>query len=88
MNFHVHHVACRFNILAKVSNKTGELIEDTPEFLVKGDSAIVEFTPIKPMTIETFKTYPPLGRICVRDNRETVAVGIVKQIVRRTGHVF
>ena len=27
VNFHVHHVACRFNILAKVSQK-GELIED------------------------------------------------------------
>ena len=78
VNFHTGHVACKFKILATIDQKTGKVIERDPESIKKGDSAIVEMRPIKPMTLETFKTYPPLGRICVRDNRETVAVGIVK----------
>ena len=77
VNFHVHHVACRFNILALADKMTCKFIEDAPEFLKRGDMAFVEMTPIKPMTLETFKTYPPLGRICVRDNRDTVAYGTV-----------
>jgi elongation factor 1-alpha len=30
------------------------------------------------MCVETFTTYPPLGRFAVRDMRQTVAVGVIK----------
>ena len=32
------------------------------------------------MCVETFTEYPPLGRFAVRDMRQTVAVGVIKQV--------
>lgn len=40
-----------------------------------GDAAIVKMVPSKPMCVEAFTEYPPLGRFAVRDMRQTVAVG-------------
>ncbi len=33
--------------------------------------------------VETFTAYPPLGRFAVRDMRQTVAVGVVKEVVKK-----
>lgn len=38
--------------------------------------------PSKPMCVESFNEYPPLGRFAVRDMRQTVAVGVIKSVVR------
>merc|ERR1719317_570689 len=35
-------------------------------------------TPSKPMCVEPFSEFPPLGRFAVRDMRQTVAVGVIK----------
>jgi len=35
------------------------------------------------MCVETFSEYPPLGRFAVRDMRQTVAVGVIKEVVRK-----
>ena len=43
-----------------------------------GDAAIVELVPSKPMCVEAFSEFPPLGRFAVRDMRQTVAVGVIK----------
>ena len=45
--------------------------------------------PTKPMCVETFGTYPPLGRFAVRDMRQTVAVGVIKAVEKKdaTGKV-
>ena len=37
-------------------------------------------TPQKPMVVESFQAYPPLGRFAVRDMRQTVAVGVIKGV--------
>ena len=37
-------------------------------------------TPTKPMCVEPFSEYPPLGRFAVRDMRQTVAVGVIKSV--------
>ena len=34
--------------------------------------------PSKPMCVEAFSKYAPLGRFAVRDMRKTVAVGVIK----------
>jgi hypothetical protein len=39
--------------------------------------------PTKPMCVETFGTYPPLGRFAVRDMRQTVAVGVIKAVEKK-----
>lgn len=44
----------------------------------KSHSAIVKMIPSKPMCVEAFTEYPPLGRFAVRDMRQTVAVGVIK----------
>ena len=36
--------------------------------------------PTKPMCVEAFSDYPPLGRFAVRDMRQTVAVGVIKAV--------
>jgi len=38
--------------------------------------------PSKPMCVEAFSEYPPLGRFAVRDMRKTVAVGVIKSVDR------
>lgn len=46
----------------------------------KGDAVIAVLTPSKPMCVEGFKEYAPLGRFAVRDMRQTVAVGVIKSV--------
>lgn len=41
--------------------------------------------PQKPMCVEVFNDYPPLGRFAVRDMRQTVAVGIIKAVNKKDG---
>lgn len=45
-----------------------------------GDAGIIELIPTKPMCVETFTEYAPLGRFAVRDMRQTVAVGVIKAV--------
>jgi len=44
---------------------------------------MVEMIPQKPMVVEVFSQYPPLGRFAVRDMRQTVAVGVIKETTRK-----
>ena len=55
-------------------------MEDAPKFVKSGDSAIVKMIPSKPMCVEAYTDYPPLGRFAVRDMRQTVAVGVIKSV--------
>ena len=41
--------------------------------------------PSKPMCVESFNEYPPLGRFAVRDMRQTVAVGVIKSVEKTSG---
>merc|ERR1711997_1137561 len=81
---HTAHVACRFDkLLEKIDRRTGKKVEDSPKFIKSGDAAIVEMLPSKPMCVETFSEYAPLGRFAVRDMRQTVAVGIIKEVTKK-----
>ena len=48
-----------------------------------GDAAYVKMVPTKPMCVEPFTSYPPLGRFAVRDMRQTVAVGVIKAVEKK-----
>jgi len=39
--------------------------------------------PQKPMCVEAFTDYAPLGRFAVRDMRQTVAVGVIKSVTKK-----
>jgi len=80
LDCHTAHIACRFNKLITLMNKrTGAVIEENPKSAKSGQAVLVDMIPSKPMCVETYKDYPPLGRFAVRDMRKTVAVGIIKQ---------
>merc|ERR1711934_1199695 len=79
LDYHTAHIACKFaEILEKVDRRTGKSTEDAPKFIKSGDAAIVKLLPSKPMCVEPFAEFPPLGRFAVRDMRQTVAVGVIK----------
>jgi elongation factor 1-alpha len=35
------------------------------------------------MCVEKFQEFPPLGRFAVRDMKQTVAVGVIKEVERK-----
>jgi elongation factor 1-alpha len=83
LDCHTSHIACKFNNLeAAIDKRTGKTKEANPKSIKTGDAAIVEMVPTKPMCVEAFSEYPPLGRFAVRDMRKTVAVGVIKQVTR------
>jgi len=85
LDCHTSHIACKFQeIKAKIDRRTNKVQEENPKFIKKGDSAIVDFLPSKPMVVESFVEYPPLGRFAVRDMRATVAVGVVKSVKKKS----
>lgn len=84
LDCHTTHTACKFEaLLSKIDRRTGKSIEDNPEFIKTGDAAMVKLLPSKPMCVETFKDYPPLGRFAVRDMKQTVAVGVIKAVAKK-----
>jgi len=79
LDCHTAHIACKFaEIKEKVDRRTGKSTEDNPKFIKSGDAAIVKLIPSKPMCVEPFSDFAPLGRFAVRDMRQTVAVGVIK----------
>lgn len=84
LDCHTSHIACKFaELLEKVDRRTGKKLEDNPGGVKSGDSAIVKIVPSKPMCVEAFSQYAPLGRFAVRDMKTTVAVGVVKEVEKR-----
>ena len=76
---HTAHVACKFvGIRDRMDRRTGKILEANPESIHNGDAAIVTLEPCKPLCVEAFSDFPALGRFVVRDNKQTVAVGIIK----------
>lgn len=81
LDCHTAHIACRFaDLQQKVDRRTGKVTEEAPKSLKSGDAAIIKLIPSKPMVVETFTDFPPLGRFAVRDMRQTVAVGVIKGV--------
>merc|ERR1711937_899943 len=81
LDCHTAHIACKFSeLLEKIDRRSGKKIEDNPTKVKSGDAAIVKLVPSKPMCVESFQQYPPLGRFAVRDMRQTVAVGVIKSV--------
>jgi len=84
LDCHTAHIACKFaELLEKVDRRSGKTIEDAPKFLKSGEAAMVKMIPSKPMCVEKFADYPPLGRFAVRDMRQTVAVGVIKEVEKK-----
>nr|AAF63516.1 translation elongation factor 1a [Capsicum annuum] len=84
LDCHTSHIAVKFGeILTKIDRWSGKELEKEPKFLKNGDAGMVKMIPTKPMVVETFAENPPLGRFAVRDMRQTVAVGVVKNVDKK-----
>lgn len=80
--FHIH--------TAQFAGKITELVEKKdpksgasmgkPDFIKTGDVAVVKVQPLKPIVIEKFADFAPLGRFALRDMGQTVAAGVVLDV--------
>jgi elongation factor 1-alpha len=81
LDCHTAHIACKFTeIKSKIDRRTGKELEEAPKFVKSGDACMVTLHPTKPLCVEAFSEYPPLGRFAVRDMKQTVAVGVIKSV--------
>ncbi|VVB98596.1 Elongation factor 1-alpha [uncultured archaeon] len=84
IHIHTTHFAGKFTeLVEKKDPKTGQPVPGKPDFLKTGDVAIVKIQPLKPIVIEKFSDFPPLGRFAIRDMGQTVAAGVVLDVVER-----
>jgi elongation factor 1-alpha len=84
LDCHTAHIACKFSkIRNKIDKRDGKVMEEEPAFIKSGDAAMIELIPQKNMVVESFSQYPPLGRFAVRDMKQTVAVGVIKETTKK-----
>ncbi|MBZ3880210.1 Elongation factor 1-alpha 1 [Sciurus carolinensis] len=80
---HTAHIACKFaELKEKIDHHSGKKLKDGPKFLKSGDAAIIDMVPRKPMCVESFSDYPPLGHFAVHDIRQTI-VGVIKAVDKK-----
>merc|ERR1712125_289193 len=84
LDCHTSHIACKFaKIRSKVDKRNGKVLEEEPQFIKSQEAAMVELVPQKPMVVEAFSAYAPLGRFAVRDMKQTVAVGVINETTKK-----
>ena len=84
--FHAHtaQVACTVeSIDKKIDPSSGEVEEETPDFIQSGDAAIITVRPQKPLAIEPSSEIPELGSFAIRDMGQTIAAGKVMSVEPR-----
>jgi elongation factor 1-alpha len=82
--FHCHtaSVACRVEeIIAKIDPKTGQVVQEKPDFIKTGEAARLKVIPTKPLVIEKQSDFPELAKFAIRDMGQTVAAGVVLEVV-------
>lgn len=84
LDCHTAHISCKFaEIQVKMDKRSGQTLEENPKCIKSGDAALVKMEPSKPMCVEAFTEYAPLGRFAVRDMKQTVAVGVIKKVEKK-----
>ncbi|HLC59427.1 MAG TPA: translation elongation factor EF-1 subunit alpha [archaeon] len=83
--FHAHtaSVACKVEeIIARIDPKTGGVAQEHPDFIKTGDAARIRVIPSKPIVLEKQSEFPELAKFAIRDMGQTVAAGIVLDVVK------
>ena len=81
-HFHADHVPGTIvEILQKIDPRTGEITEENPEYLKKGDAGVVRIVLSRPSVIEKASDISELGRFAARHCGQTVAAGVCTDLV-------
>ncbi|KAJ1510082.1 translation elongation factor EF-1 alpha [Coelomomyces lativittatus] len=84
VDVHNARVECTIvELLERIDRRNGQVLEEFPKALKEGDAVVAKLVPSIPFCIEPFSEYPALGRVALRDQRRTLAVGIVKTVEKR-----
>lgn len=65
----------------KIDSKTGQVVEENPEFLKKGEAGVIRVKPTKPFVMEKASEVPQLGRFAIRHGGKTIAAGLCTDLV-------
>ncbi len=82
--FHIHtaQLACSIvELVEQKDPKSGGTLKKNPDFIKTGDIAIIKVRPTKPCVVEKYSDFPALGRFAIRDMGQTVAAGVVLDVV-------
>ncbi|MBN1683472.1 translation elongation factor EF-1 subunit alpha [Candidatus Bathyarchaeota archaeon] len=81
LHIHTAQIAVRFDKLeSKLDARSGQVVEENPNYLRTGEAAVVRFVPLQPISVETFIDFPQLGRFALRDMGTTIAAGVILEI--------
>ena len=81
---HTCQIVCKFELVSKMDRQSGNVMEEAPSSLKSGEMCIIKMIPLKPMCVEPYSSCAALGRFSIRDMRETIGVGIVKAVTRKS----
>ncbi|KAF0685421.1 Aste57867_22687 [Aphanomyces stellatus] len=85
---HCHTIAQECTItklLRPIDPKTGEALKKKVMFVKTGQSVICRIEVEQSITVETFETLPQLGRLTLRDEGKTIAVGKIVKLESKDG---
>ncbi|KAJ3359731.1 translation elongation factor EF-1 alpha [Allomyces javanicus] len=81
VDVHTAHVPVKVvELVTKIDRSNGQILERAPKALRPGEAGVVKLVPQKPLCVEAFAEYAALGRFALRDQRHTVAVGVIKRV--------
>lgn len=81
---HIHAAteeATLSKLISLIDKKTGKKTKRPPQFIKKGQQAIVAIELAQPVVAATFEDHPQLGRFTLRDEGKTVAIGKIKRLL-------
>jgi len=84
---HIHTVAVECTVaklLRPIDPKTGKPVKKHITFIKQGQAAICRIEVEQSITVETFEHLPQLGRLTLRDEGKTIAIGKVLQLEKHS----
>ncbi|XP_024525914.1 HBS1-like protein isoform X2 [Selaginella moellendorffii] len=81
---HAHHAkepGTVTNLTALIDAKTGQAVKRSPRCLTSNQSALVEVAPERGLCVQEYIKFRGLGRVVLRSEGRTLAVGIITRII-------